>query len=162
MVFQARLAESKAANRRFSPRRALKLQSVLAAEGEVVTIHDISNTGLLLETKVRLVEGQRLDVDLPEIGFTQAEVVWSSERFFGCRFDTPVSKAAVSAALLRNPVPSSDPLSEERAWESLGRELEGAEANAARERLSFSNRLRVIVGVSLGLWAAILWATGLF
>lgn len=162
MVIQARLAGSKAANRRFSPRRALKLQSVLAAEGEVVTIHDISNTGLLLETKVRLVEGQRLGVDLPDIGFTQAEVVWASGRFFGCRFDTPVSKAAVSAALLRNPVPSGDRDSEERAWEALGRHIEGAESDATRERLSFSNRLRVIVAVSLGLWAAILWAVGLF
>jgi len=162
MVFQARLAESKAANRRFSPRRALKLQSVLAAEGEVVTIHDISNTGLLLETKVRLVEGQRLDVDLPEIGFTQAEVVWSSERFFGCRFDTPVSKAAVSAALLRNPVPSGDPVSEERAWEALGAALVSPEPSAATDRLSFSNRMRVLMGASLGLWAAILWAAGVF
>ena len=162
MVFQARLAESKAANRRFSPRRALKLQSVLVAEGDVVTIHDISNTGLLLETKVRLVEGQRLDVDLPELGFTQAEVVWASERFFGCRFDTPVSKAAVSAALLRNPVPSGDPVSEERSWEALGRQLGGAQPDVVGERLSFSNRLRVIFGVSLGLWAAILWTVGLF
>ena len=127
-----------------------------------MTIHDISNTGLLLETKVHLTEGQRLDVDLPEIGLTQAEVVWASERFFGCRFDTPVSKAAVSAALLRNPAPSGDPVSEERAWQALGRQLEGAEPAAATDQLSFSNRMRVIVGASLGLWAAILWAVGLF
>ena len=50
MVLQARLAASKAGNRRTSPRRTLRLKSTLVFDGEPVTIHDISNTGLLLET----------------------------------------------------------------------------------------------------------------
>jgi hypothetical protein len=162
MVFQARLAASKAANRRFSPRRNLRLQSALAADGETVTIHDLSNTGLLLETHVHMSEGQRLDVDLPEIGFTQGEVVWASERFFGCRFDTPVSTAAVSAALLRNPVMKGDRVSDDLAWDALGSQFETPAPAVDTGQLSFSNRMLIIVGTSLGLWAIILWALGLF
>ena len=45
--------------------------------------------------------GSALEVNLPEAGTTEAEVVWASGDFLGCRFINPVSQAAVSAALLR-------------------------------------------------------------
>ena len=162
MVLQARLAASRAVNRRTSPRRTLRLESTLVLEGESVTIHDISNTGLLLETSASLAEGQRLDVDLPEIGLAKATVVWASARFFGCRFTSPVSKAAVSAALLRSPVARADQASGERAWETLGAQLADPRPAADPGELSFAVKMRVILGASLALWAIILWALGLF
>lgn len=122
-----------------------------------MTIHDISNTGLLLETGASLAEGQKFNVDLPEIGVTQAKVVWASARYFGCRFDAPVPKAAVSAALLRNPIPLADPESEERAWEALGAHIEETKSATDPKELSFAARMRLIVGASLVLWTLIFW-----
>jgi len=127
-----------------------------------VTIHDISNTGLLLETGASLAERQKFDVELPEIGVTQATVVWASARYFGCRFNAPVSRAAVSAALLRNPIVLADPASEERAWETLGAHFEELSRATDLGELSFARKMRVIVGISLVLWALILLTLGIF
>jgi hypothetical protein len=43
-----------------------------------------------------------LVVELPEAGSTLAEVVWSRGGFAGCRFETPLPTAVVSATLLRS------------------------------------------------------------
>ena len=159
MVLQARLSASQASNRRASPRRTLRLELTLADEGEVVTIHDISNTGLLLETRASMAEGQKFDVDLPEIGVTQSTVVWARARYFGCRFNTPVSKAAVSAALLRNPIAIGDSAIEERAWEALGAQMEEPNRAADPGELSFAVKVRAILGAALVLWALIFWGS---
>lgn len=125
-----------------------------------MVIHDISHTGLLLETTALLAERQTIDVDLPEAGIVQANVVWRSSRFVGCRFTKPVSQAAISAALLRNPVDVPEPISEERAWEKLGELCEVPEVRGERG-LSLAARSGVILGASLMLWGLILWATGI-
>lgn len=160
MALQARLAASKAGNRRSSPRRTLHLESTLSNGAEGVVIHDISHTGLLLETTALLAERQTFDVDLPETGIVQASVVWRSSRFVGCRFAKPVSKAAISAALLRNPVPNPETISEERAWEKLG-ELCAVPAVSEERGLSLAVRSGIILGASMMLWGLILWAFGI-
>lgn len=160
MALQARLAASKAGNRRSSPRRTLHLESTLLGGGEGVVIHDISHTGLLLETTALLAERQTLDVDLPEAGIVQANVVWRSSRFVGCRFTKPVSQAAISAALLRNPIAVAETIDEERAWEKLGELCAVPEASGERG-LSLATRSGIILGASLILWGLILWAVGI-
>ena len=77
-------------------------QALPAAETQVV-IHDLSEDGLLVESPIPLATGDVLDVVIPEAGNVQAEVAWTSGRFFGCRFREQISTAAVSAALLRSP-----------------------------------------------------------
>lgn len=89
-------------NRRYAPRRSLRIGSALDGFDEEVVIHDLSTTGLLLETSGDLTDGERLLVDLPERGPTPATVMWSKGRFFGCRFDDGISAYAVSAALLKS------------------------------------------------------------
>lgn len=123
-------------------------------------IHDISNTGLLLETTALLTERQTFDVDLPEAGIVQASVVWRSSRFVGCRFTKPVSQAAISAALLRNPIDVPVAISEERAWEKLGELCTVPELRSERG-LSLAARSGIILGVSLLMWGLILWAAGI-
>ena len=127
----------------------------------MVIINDISNTGLLLETTALLTERQALDVDLPEVGIVQANVVWRSSRFVGCRFASPVSQAAVSAALLRNPIARPEEMSEERAWEKLGALCEVPEQERGRDALPIAAKASIIVGVSLVLWTLILWGVGI-
>ena len=98
-------------NRRASPRRTLRLQALGTTSSQSpaeVIIHDLSRTGLLLETTAELAAGERIDVELPEAGAAQARVVWSSGRFFGCKFERPIPPAALSSAILGSP-PADDP-----------------------------------------------------
>jgi transcriptional regulator with XRE-family HTH domain len=73
------------------------------ADGQIgeILIHDLSTSGLLLETEVPMVIGETIEIVLPRTGPRQAEVVWTSGSFFGCRFPEPVPPAAVSASLLK-------------------------------------------------------------
>ena len=79
--------------------------SLDGSEGTVVVIHNLSATGMLIETASDLAIGQRLSVALPEAPDCAATIVWRSEALAGCRFDRPLSRAALSAAQLRNPLP---------------------------------------------------------
>lgn len=93
-------------DRRRSPRRSLKLEaaeSPPSAPGARVVIHDLSLTGLLIETTASVAVGERFQVQIPEAGEVEAEFVWNSGSLYGCRFTNPISKAALSAALLKSP-----------------------------------------------------------
>lgn len=111
--------------RRVSSRRALRLdiQGDGAAHGAAqVTIHDLSLTGVLIETSTPLASGETFEVDLPQAGKVEASVVWSSGEFYGCEFIEPISTAALSAALLRSP-PRDAPLVSRTVADDLAAEL---------------------------------------
>lgn len=103
-------------DRRRSPRRSLRLGG--SAGSDIVTIHDLSLTGALLETSVPMLVGAMIEVELPEAGRIEAEIVWSSGEYYGCQFCLPTSPAALSAAQLQStPVEATneappDPLEE--------------------------------------------------
>jgi hypothetical protein len=146
----ARLERVQSASRRGSTRLKLSLDSSLAGSGAEVVIHDLSPGGILVESSASLRKGARLEVELPEIGATLATVVWSSGDYYGCKFDKPIPKKALSAALLRNPfgAAAAEQASDERVAEFVD------------DRAPFAVRMRVIVGSAVLLWALILWATG--
>lgn len=85
-----------------------------------VLIRNLSETGLMMETAARLAVGDAVIIDLPEAGPTQARIVWNRQSSYGCEFAAPVSKGAVSAALLLTPFaqPASAP---EADWEPAAR-----------------------------------------
>ena len=116
MTIQARLETFEDANRRASPRRRLRLGSTLTGAGHEVVIHDLSSTGVLLQTSAELGAFDNFEIELPEVGATHAYVVWTSSDFFGCEFAKPIPRAALSAAQLRNPIaqPMAEPAAE--AW----------------------------------------------
>lgn len=93
---------------RAQPRRALKLetsgQSGDGAEANV-TIHNLSAAGLLIETDLELRIGERLAIGLPDVGPVGAEIVWASERLYGCAFEQALGEAALAAAQLRGETP---------------------------------------------------------
>lgn len=89
------------------PRRKLSLEArgALGSGGAAdILVHDISVTGLLLESPVPLMVEERIAVDLPHAGATWARVVWTSGRLYGCQFHSPISAATLSAAQLRSAV----------------------------------------------------------
>jgi hypothetical protein len=157
MGIQARLQEGKSSDRRGAPRRRLALGSSLEATGEAVTIHDLSSSGMLIETAANLARGQDLEIELPHVGNVDAEVVWTSGRYFGCEFGEPLSKAAVSAALLRSepPVERIEVVPRVKAVEAS---QSGEFDDVYEEKAPLGVRLRVILGSALILWALIIWA----
>jgi len=150
----ARLERVEGASRRGSPRLKLRLDSSLSGSGTEVVIHDLSSDGILVETGASLRKGARLEVHLPEVGATQAKVVWNSGEYYGCQFDTPIPTGALSAALLRSPfeaaaaTPPLDELSDQEA------------AAFVDNRAPYGVRMAVIFGSAILLWTLILWATG--
>ena len=103
MTFAAQFDEQSAADERGAARRTLRLAVEGRSEaGEgAVTVHNISATGLLIETALPLSEGDSFAVDLPEAEDSTAHVVWASPPMYGCRLDAELGTAALSAARLR-------------------------------------------------------------
>lgn len=155
MTIQARLETLENKSRRASPRRTLRLGSTIAKGGVDAVIHDLSATGVLLQTAAKLRVSDELDIDLPEVGATNAVVVWQSGKFYGCEFSRRIPKAAISAALLRNPIAPAL-----RTAQSLATAPD-PDLDDQATGLSFGTKLRVILGASIALWAIILWALGI-
>jgi transcriptional regulator with XRE-family HTH domain len=91
--------------RRNAARREMKLRtrrSSAAGNATDALIRNLSTTGMLLETAADLAVGEKIAIDLPQMGNASAKIVWAGDDLFGCAFDSPLSEAAVSAAQLRS------------------------------------------------------------
>ena len=86
---------------RRTPRRTLRLD---VAGGATATVRNLSETGLLIESPDMLEVGDAVSLELPVAGTAEAQVIWARAPFYGCEFARPVSRAVVSAALLRAPI----------------------------------------------------------
>lgn len=128
----------------------------VTADGDTATvlIHNLSASGLLIETQLDLPIGRKLSVELPEVGQVSASVVWRSDQLAGCRFDEPISQAVLSATQLRNPIQRGLDLNELAASAPFGERL-----RFYRQRKGLSRtRLASLTGLSTPtLWA---WETG--
>lgn len=90
-----------------APRRQLRLEaegSTASGQTAQVLIHNVSTTGLLLESPVALAEDERIGLALPQVDTALARVVWMSETFYGCRFETPLPESVLAALELYSPV----------------------------------------------------------
>jgi hypothetical protein len=109
------LPSAPGADKRIDARRKLSLLAAgLRHDGTdiEVQIHNISGTGLLLESDVKLAAGDRIEIELPHAGDITAVVIWASGRLFGCQFEGPVSPATLSAVELKSAIdaaPAIDP-----------------------------------------------------
>ncbi|MCL9983440.1 MAG: helix-turn-helix domain-containing protein [Erythrobacter sp.] len=132
---------------RTAMRRALRLETsgVLPGGQEAnVTVHNISVSGLLLETGLDLPNGETLSLDLPEAGIVEAVIVWRSGQLYGCAFSAPLSPAALAAAQLQGlPVTESGP-APAAASPMVGRRTGTGESLGLR-----LNRLRREAGLTL-------------
>ena len=105
-------------------------------------------------------EGDDLEVELPEVGFTPAVVVWNSGPFYGCQFRQRISQAAISAALLRSrPTQSAIPVGARSESSPEAIPMHDREHQEIPEgKAPLSVRLRVILGSAILLWTLIIWA----
>lgn len=135
---------------RATTRRALRLavQSHSPSVGEQrVVLHNISRTGLLIEAPDGTLEaGDTLFIDVPEDGTIESVVVWESGRFFGCRFSSTISQAAMSGALLQ-----AEPQAAERDETIVTNDMAISHAGKLEPQVNFSAALLL----AFALWAAI-------
>ncbi|MFL0355472.1 helix-turn-helix domain-containing protein [Erythrobacter sp. GH1-10] len=112
MVIKAHLDPAPSVlDERREPRRALHIETsgVLPSGLEAnVTVLNLSTTGLLIETDVPLETGEMLEIDLPEIGPVEAEIMWQSDRLSGCAFADSLPKSALATVDLQA-LPASSP-----------------------------------------------------
>jgi transcriptional regulator with XRE-family HTH domain len=108
MAIEAQLEEpAEAAGTPRESRRKLRLEAhgaLASGEATKVLVHNVSMTGLLLESAVPLAIDERIAVELPQAGPSWAKVVWTSGNLFGCQFETPISAATLSASQLQSAV----------------------------------------------------------
>lgn len=161
MALPAQSQNARLNNRRVSPRCKVLLGASGRSADDIV-IHELSLTGLLIETGEPLAPFDSVEIELPEVGMTQAVVVWKSGRYFGCEFAEPVTQAAISAALLRTPPEAPADVAPPAAVPELL--LEGPKPaktqpdGPAGVKAPPVTRLRVMFASALALWALIIWA----
>jgi hypothetical protein len=106
-VFGHFLPAASGADQRQDVRRKLSLLAKGVQRdgtGIEVQIHNISGTGLLFESDIKLAPCDRIEIELPHAGDITAVVIWASGRLFGCQFEGPVSSATLSAVELKSAV----------------------------------------------------------
>lgn len=151
MTVAARIERRDTLDRRSSHRRKLHLGSKSTQAADDVVIQDISTSGMLLATSAKFEPFEEIEVELPHAGRIKARIVWTTSELFGCQFLQPISKAAVSAALLRSPAPEpSVPAARSGTLPEKSR--------GAAQKLSFGVKMRAIIAVSALLWVLILAA----
>jgi len=145
------LPSAPGADRRHGGRRKLSLLAKGArhdGKGIDVQIHNISGTGLLFESDIKLAAGDRIEIELPHAGDITAIVIWASGRHFGCQFEGPVSRATLSAVELKSATETAPPTEEEKgaaaaAEESFGDRLLRLRTRAGLDRADVARRMNV-------------------
>lgn len=172
MSIRARFEQKSQTTARGSIRRKLRLSAVSyssATAQSSALIHDISRTGFLMQTSAALSAHEQFEVQMPNVPAVDAQVIWNSAGFFGCRFIQPVSQAFVSAALLRSPPPApaghaaSDGVpaaADERLAEDrfASHDINPLERDGAHNQFSPGARLGIIVALAVASWLLVLMA----
>lgn len=73
-----------------------------------VLVHDLSTTGLRMQTETALSIGDVVSIEFPDIPPIDAHIVHGAHGIYGCEFVTPISQAVLSAAVLKSPIVSRD------------------------------------------------------
>ena len=95
---------------RGSVRRNLRLSLSISSPDSWsrALIHDLSETGLMIETAAPLAVGEIISFALPDGETAEARIVWKKGNRHGCEFLTPIPAGAVSIALLQATAESFD------------------------------------------------------
>ena len=107
MILLAGIIEDQAQRElRGGSRRRVRVNVNLAVEtgSARVLVHDLSTTGLRIQTEADLSIGDTVSIEFPDIPPIEAYIVHGTRGIYGCEFVTPISQAAVSAAVLKSPI----------------------------------------------------------
>jgi hypothetical protein len=121
---------------------------------DAVLVHDILDTGLLIETTSELGVGEIIEVNLPNVGVMEAEIMWGGGQIYGCKFTRERTQAAISAELLGARFTLTNSVAVDAVTGTAKGGITGHDASD--QRLSRGRKLWVNVGMvlSLGIMAA--------
>lgn len=148
---------------RSAARRSINLatEAPLGGPGTVVRIHNISSTGMLIESSALLSVGAEFDVHLTDGGEHTARVVWTCDELCGCEFKVPLTKATISSTVLRSP-PAPETEKTQTPSEAGGDSdadvvtaSRGEVIESGEHKLPLQSRLRIIVLGSVFCWLPI-------
>lgn len=106
----------------------MRFPGAKAKDGEFeITVHNISEFGLVMEGDAPLALGNPVDVKLPHSGAARSHVAWVSGRLVGLDFALPISRISLGAARLQGAVAPG-----------------GTTTGTARHRESFGGRVQRI------------------
>ena len=182
------LASILVADDRTSGRYRLLLEAEReTADGTSVILHDLSQSGLLFEAEPGIQSDAEIMLHIPGIGPIAARTVWTNGSFYGAQFATPLTPDRLKAALAQSKViwpafAPPTPLDIEQARSRIaqpeaqletgpapvldleigGRDVQvsakHAEPLSEEPKLPLPVRIRIIVGLTIVLWTAILGA----
>ena len=164
MAISAVLRRERSDDDRSADRYGVRFDAVRRdLEDQKITVHDVSALGILVETHEHLSEGSSIRVELPGVGDKDATIDWGSGSFHGAQFSEALSAAELQQITAASPVVwatfrdedlprRSDRASAERSADDSEHQ---AKVEADEERLPIATRARIIVGISVVLWAGI-------
>jgi transcriptional regulator with XRE-family HTH domain len=146
---------------RRAERRRLHLETSgsSAARGAAkVVVHNISSTGMLIESTLPLERGEMIEIDLPHAGQRRCRIVWTDNSFFGCEFDSPLSGGALSAAQLQARSPS-EPRAEARSESRRTTDLAGEAFGMRLQKLRKARGMTLMqLALAIGVSKPTVWA----
>ncbi|RHW18980.1 PilZ domain-containing protein [Sphingomonas gilva] len=81
------------------PRTAVAVETVLRAlgtHGHPAVVRDLSSGGFMAETDQQFIPGETARLQLPEIGYVSARVIWSTGGKVGGAFDQPLKSGPLA------------------------------------------------------------------
>lgn len=151
MAIEAQLAWGEdAQDERGMTRRSLRLAVEGSSQGlgaVKAVVHNLSETGILIESPIDLAVGEVVNFEMPHAGTVPATIKWASGRFFGCEFAQPIAPSGVSAALLKAEFEPAARHSGQTSREQADRELGKSDA------LPLGAKAWTIIILSLACWA---------
>lgn len=134
---------------------ALSVQETLPGSKTNALVRSLSTKGALIECATNLAVGEMLEVGLPGAQAVKSRIVWSDGKLIGCRFEPPISRALLNAALLKGV--NVNTVAAPRWIESA------IERSASHDTQIWPRSLRIVLifGVALSIWAGIAFALGI-
>jgi RNase P subunit RPR2 len=149
------------AERRRSRRHHLYLdaEAVVAEKILPVRLHELSRSGFLMECTGPLATGEQFEIRLAGSGSYLARAIWTCGSLVGCEFQHVLSPSACSAALLkaRPQKPAQTP-----SWRIDDEAAEANAAPAAEQRSGEGRDVRLVLILSIALWATVALAVTSF
>ena len=100
--------ETQSQDTRRAERRQADQPSTLREDGGAAPqdswVHDVSSTGMRIESRADLAVGDAITVGLAGAGATRAHVVWKRGNEYGCQFEVPLSAEDAAHAFQGSPV----------------------------------------------------------
>jgi len=125
-------------------------------------VHDISDTGLLIETTCALAVGEVIEVTLAPMGVMEAEIMWDGGQIYGCKFTQENPQAAISAELVEGRFTLTHSVAESVAVDAVIDTPISGILDQVASAAPLSRDGKFWINVALGIWLWIMVGAAVF